>query len=198
MTLRRLVLSLVLVAGAAAPAPTALAASTTGQYAIKGVGTATCQQYSDEQAKKSHRFFQFVGWVNGYLSGYNRLAEQTADIVPWQSTELLAAFIASYCRKNPEARLAEATNQLIAVLAPSRLQDSSERVKAEAGGKAAFIYETILRRAQQVLVDHSYLAIAPDGRFGPETQAAFEQYQRDNKLEVTGLPDQRTLLSIFR
>lgn len=197
-----LVVALVLTAWATVlPAPSgpgALAASENGKYAIKDVGVATCQLYSDEQEKKSKRFFQFVGWVTGYLSGHNRLAKDTADIAPWQSTQLLATYIASYCKKHPEARLVQATNELIKALTPGRLRKTSERIKVEAGGNAMVIYETVLRRAQGILIERGHLSGTADGVFDPATQQAFESFQQANNLEVTGLPDQRTLLTIFR
>lgn len=174
------------------------AASSSGQYAIKDVGLATCKHYTEQKAKASKRYFQFVGWVMGYLSAHNRYAKDNADIAPWQSTDLLAALIGNYCRAKPEARLVDATNQLTTALRPTRLRSSSKRIKAAAGGKAVLIYEAILRRAQQMLAERGHFTGAADGKFGPATQKAFEKFQQEKKLTVTGLPDQRTLLLIFQ
>ncbi len=91
-----------------------------------------------------------------------------------------------------------ATNQLIAALHPTRLRSSSKLIKATAGGKAVLIYEAILRRAQQMLSERGHFTGAADGKFGPATQKAFEKFQNEKKLPVTGLPDQRTLLLIFQ
>ena len=60
------------------------------------------------------------------------------------------------------------------------------------------IYKAILLRAQELLASAGYYSGTPDGQFGPATQEALESYQRELKLEITGLPDQRTLLSLFR
>ena len=179
-------------------APPANAASKAGQYAVKDAGLATCKLYTAEKAKASKRYFQFVGWVTGYLSAYNRFANDNADIAPWQSTDLLAALIGGYCRARPDARLVAASNQLIAALHPNRLRSSSKRIKVSAGGKAVLIYEAILRRAQQMLAERGHFTGAADGRFGPATRKALEKFQTENKLAVTGLPDQRTLLRIFK
>jgi hypothetical protein len=174
------------------------AASSTGEYAIKDPGLVTCKQYSEEQSKTSKRYFQFVGWVTGYLSGHNRYAADNADIAPWQSNDLLAAFIGNYCRTNPDARLVAATNQLIAALNPARLRSGSKRLKATVGEKAVSIYEAILRRAQQMLAERGHFTGIADGKFGPATRKAFEKFQKEKKLTVTGLPDQHTLLLIFQ
>jgi hypothetical protein len=58
------------------------AASNSGEYAVKGVGLATCQMFMDEKEKTSNRYFQFVGWVVGYLSSHNRYAKDVTDIDP--------------------------------------------------------------------------------------------------------------------
>lgn len=187
-----------LVCGVLFLAPPANAASAAGKYAIKDAGLATCKLYTEEKSKTSKRYFQFVGWVMGYLSAHNRYAKDNADIAPWQSTDLLAALIRNYCRAKPDKRLVDATNQLIAALQPNRLRNSSKRLKVTAGGKALLIYETILRRAQQMLAERGHYTGAADGKFGPATQKALEKFQKANKLTVTGLPDQRTLLLIFK
>jgi len=38
----------------------------------------------------------------------------------------------------------------------------------------------------------------PDGKFGAATRKAVEIIQRQKELEVTGVPDQGTLLRLFR
>ena len=58
------------------------AASGKGEYAIKGVGLAKCKLYSEAQKETSNRYFQFVGWVVGYLSSHNRYAKDVTDIDP--------------------------------------------------------------------------------------------------------------------
>ena len=190
--------SLGLICGALFFASPVNAASSAGKYAIKDAGLATCKLYTEEKSKKSKRYYQFVGWVMGYLSAHNRYAKDNADIAPWQSTDLLAALIGNYCRAKPDARLVTATNQLIAALHPSRLRTSSKRMKVTAHGKSLLIYEAVLRRAQQMLAERGKFTGAVDGKFGPATQKALEKFQKENKLTVTGLPDQRTLLRIFK
>jgi hypothetical protein len=176
----------------------AQAASSDGKYAIKGVGLASCKLYAEEKKKLSNRYFQFVGWMVGYMSGHNRYAKDVTDIAPWQTTDLLAAWVGTYCKSNPKALLVAATNRLIAALHANRLRSGSPRVKAEVGGKTVVIYEAILRRAQQMLSERGYYSAAADGKYGPATQKAIRKFQKEKKIAVTGLPDQRTLLLIFR
>ncbi len=174
------------------------AASEKGEYAIKGVELAKCSLYTEAQKKTSKRYFQFVGWIVGYMSSHNRYAKDVTDIAPWQSTDLLAAWVGKYCKNNPEILLVAATNRLIAALHANRLRSASKRVKAEANGKGLVIYESILRRAQQMLIERGYYKGTADGKFGPANQGAIRKFQKEKKITVTGLPDQRTLLMIFR
>jgi peptidoglycan hydrolase-like protein with peptidoglycan-binding domain len=52
-----------------------------------------------------------------------------------------------------------------------------------------------IRNLQQELNQEGH-KIAVDGMFGPETQRALTEYQRDENLPVTGRPDQQTLTSL--
>ena len=56
--------------------------------------------------------------------------------------------------------------------------------------------QTFLRRIQR---DQGYPnPIAPDGIFGPETAAAFRDFQRQNSLPVTGAADYGTWTAIYQ
>jgi peptidoglycan hydrolase-like protein with peptidoglycan-binding domain len=87
---------------------------------------------------------------------------------------------------------------MIGALHPTRLRSSSKRVEAKAGDKTVVIYEAILRRAQQMLSERGYYKGASDSKFGPAMEKAIRKFQKDKKIGVTGLPDQRTLLLLFR
>ena len=53
------------------------------------------------------------------------------------------------------------------------------------------------QRAQTKLIYLNYLNGAADGVFGDNSQAAMRQFQRDNGLEVTGLPNGESRLVLF-
>ena len=46
----------------------AQAADKNGQFAIKGVGLQTCQEFVSARETQSPQYFKFGGWMNGYLS----------------------------------------------------------------------------------------------------------------------------------
>lgn len=174
------------------------AASKGGEYAVKDAGRATCERYVAVRKEKAQAYFLYLGWISGYLSAYNRFAEETVDIVPWQNTDLLAAFVENHCRNNPQQPFAKAVDALIAALAPMRLRSGTEMVQAKSGEQAIAIYKEIMRRTQQVLTELGHYSGDLDGLYGEGTRKAIEAFQRAKNIPVTGLPDQATLFNIFR
>jgi peptidoglycan hydrolase-like protein with peptidoglycan-binding domain len=65
--------------------------------------------------------------------------------------------------------------------APAENRDSSQRGSGMS-----------IRHAQQVLKDKGYYKSDVDGKYGPETRAALEKYQKDEKLTVSGRLDSDT------
>lgn len=54
-----------------------------------------------------------------------------------------------------------------------------------------------IRRLQTRLVGKSYLPSGIDGQYGANTKAAVRYFQRENKLEETGIADEKTQLLLF-
>ncbi len=177
----------------------AQAAGEEGPFALEGVGSEPCKQFTRARKdQKSQDYALFVGWIYGYLSAYNQFNEDTVDIIPWQGFGLLDTFLSNYCQKHPKDAFAAAVGAMTSSVAPMRLQEKSEVVEVSAGDKSVALYEEILRRAQKALAELGYYEGEIDGVYGKETRTAFKEYQRDNDLDVTGLPDQGTLYKLFR
>lgn len=174
------------------------AASKGGEYAVKDAGRATCARYVEVREEKAQAYFLYVGWISGYLSAYNRFAEDTVDIVPWQSTDLLAVFVDNHCKKNPQLPFAKAVDALIAALAPMRLRGASDMIQVNSGDQSISVYKEIVRRTQQTLTERGVYKGALDGVYGEGTRKAIEDFQRERNIPVTGLPDQATLFELFR
>lgn len=174
------------------------AADTEGNFAVKGAGLASCEQFVAERGEKSNLYWMFGGWLDGYLTAINQFAPDTYDIAPWESTDLLAALIENYCKQNPEQNFFSIANALAGRLMEDRLQTQSPPVEAKARGQSIRLYQETLRRAQQALKDRGHYTGTVDGLFGPQTQQAIEDFQRKQGLKVTGLPDQLTLLRLLK
>jgi hypothetical protein len=173
------------------------AADESNQFAIKGMGLHTCESFVEARKAQSPRYFQFGGWMNGYISAANRYENHTFDLVSWHSTGMLSTALANFCEQNPQLQFARAVALLLNSLGPDRLQSQSELIEAKVGEKSVFLYRATLLRAQQSLVDQRHMEGTPDGEFDAPSREAFQSFQRASGLEETGLPDQATLAKLF-
>lgn len=168
-----------------------------GNFAIKGAGVTSCAQYTKVLDAKSPELYLFIGWIDGYLTGVNQFQAEAFDVAPWQATELLAQLLSQYCEQRPDAQFMLAATRLLQSMFPGRLRTSSEPVEMESGAKTAFLYKAVLKRVQEALVERGY-DISTDGAYGPQTEDALEAVQRENDINVTGLPDQQTLMLLLQ
>ncbi len=168
-----------------------------GAFAIKGIAAERCQAFSDAYTKREQSVLLFASWIDGYLTASNRLRENTFDLAPWQSPDVLLALINNHCARNPDDPLAEVVNELLKYLAPRRLTERSELETAKVGERSVVLFREVMRQVQEKLVEAGHLGGGVDGRFGPNTQTAIEAFQEANDLEKTGLPDQETLFEMF-
>ena len=156
----------------------ALAADENDQFAVRGAGIANCQQYLDARDSRSQQYFQFGGWMNGYLSGINRFQEDTFDMAPWQSPDFLASALANYCNQNPDESFHNAVLLMAQSLAPQRLETRSEPVDipAEGAEQPIRLYEAVLERAQAALAVALMAASAPAGAGEADGNAGRDAY----------------------
>lgn len=174
------------------------AADKNNKFAIKGIGRSTCESFVEARKTQSPQYFQFGGWMNGYISATNRYEANTFDVASWQSTGLLTASLANFCERNPEMQFVRAVAFLVNTLGKDRLQSQSELIEAKVGEMSIFVYRATLQRAQERLADRNHFDGVPSGEFDTATQRAFKSFQEENELEVTGLPDQATLAKLLK
>ena len=185
---------LMMTAGAAqADAP----ATDAGPFALKGVGQRSCATFVEARTAGSPLYVQFGSWMSGYLSAYNRYMPETVDIAPWQSMDLLAAYLTNYCVAHPESTVFEAVDQLTGVLHPDRVRDPTEVVTIRGGGDSVDIYTVVIGQIQTALAERGHYGGDIDHVFGPVTRQALEQFQSEHNLAVSGIPDQRTVYKLL-
>ncbi|MCU0837679.1 MAG: peptidoglycan-binding protein [Rhodospirillales bacterium] len=178
-------------------APAAIAATADGRYAVKEAGAATCDVFVQEREKQSPAYLQFIGWVGGYLSGHNRFTPNTFDLAPWESMGLMDEFLAKLCSENRDKPFVAAVDFMISQFTSTKLDEASEWIEVKSGDKSMRLYKEVLRRAQERLRDKGLYKGTPDGAFGDGTRKAFEAFQKQAEIPVSGLPDQITLLRLF-
>lgn len=174
------------------------AADSGGKFAVKGAGIAPCSAFvAAVSGEKPRRLAAFNGWLEGYLTASNRHEGATYDLVAWQSRGRLLALLGNFCRKNPKKRFYLAVRALANTLKPNRIRSQSQLIEASAGKKKVRIYRATLRRVQRALARLGFYAGKIDGRFGPNTRLGLEAFQQKEKLQLNGLPDQRTLIRLL-
>lgn len=178
------------------PAP-AKAVDPGGRFALRGVGLANCEQFLNAIEERQENVLLAGGWLEGYLTAVNQFRQDTFDIAPWQNTDTLLTLLKHNCERNREQRFFAVVNSMIDFFAANRLQEQSERVVAEAGEQKVVVYKEVLENAQKALIDQGLLQGSADGQFGPMTQSAFQEFQKTQNIEATGLPDQMTLWRLF-
>ncbi|MBT5107401.1 MAG: hypothetical protein HOM25_01850 [Rhodospirillaceae bacterium] len=173
------------------------AADANKKYKIEGAGVLSCAQYLEARDKKSPMYYRLGGWMNGYMTAVNRYLPDTYALASWQSIDLLLASVAAKCKEDPTLSFHNVAQLLVGFLYASRLQENSPSLVAKRGEKKAIVYKSILMKAQQQLSDDGFYGGAINGEYDNETGEALLSYQGSKGLSETGLPDQRTLGTMF-
>lgn len=174
------------------------AASVDGNYAIKGAGSGTCNQYSEARAARNQDYYIYAGWLDGFMTGLNQAIPATYDVNPWAATEMLAAMLDSFCLKHPDQGFHIAARRLTQALAKHRLVERSNVVAVGGGEQATLVYLETIKRAQRALTAAGHYQGKADGAYGEDTRAAMVKFQHSEGIAETGLPDQMTLFHLFR
>ena len=168
-----------------------------GNFAIKGAGFSTCEDYLAAYNERSANLLAYRSWLNGFVSASNMLLPDTFDVAPVFNLDQLTAMAAQLCTDNAGMRFGEIAVALIDRLEPLRLARQEEAVPLTNGEHSVSIQPTLLRRAQEALAVGGHYAGGADGIYGPGTRAGFESFQTAAGLPVTGLPDAGTLLTLL-
>lgn len=190
--LRSVLFALMLYAAGAA------GADDSGKFAMKGAGFLPCEVFVTEREKRSNVYYLIGGWIEGYITAYNKHVADTYDVTPFESLELLLLVMQNHCEANPRDRLYSVLNALLIKLSPDRLQQDSDRIKITEGKRTAVLYSDTIRRMQEELTRRGLYKGAVDGRFTDETRSALIAFQSDIGFEATGFPDQTTLWRLLR
>jgi hypothetical protein len=192
------VLYAIAVLGGAAMPSAGMAATEEGQFAMKGRGQTPCSTYIEARASRTQEYLRYGSWLTGYLTAYNQLKPDTMDIAPWQGVDLLAAFLANYCERNPDASFFAAVDAMTNALFPQRIRGKARFETIGDGDNKIQVYDAVIRRLQTNLAERGLYDGKVDGDFGPNTRRAIEEFQKDADIPATGLPDQRTLYALFQ
>ncbi|MGM0983722.1 MAG: peptidoglycan-binding domain-containing protein [Pseudomonadota bacterium] len=172
------------------------AADDEGSYAIRGAGSQTCDAFV-EAVEQDQNVSIYLRWMEGYITAANLHTGDTFEASPIVSTADTANVLLNVCQDNSELRVETALAQLLNSLQPIRVTTDSEVVEMEAGGQRLQLRRETLMSVQRALREAGFYRSSIDGLYGPGTRRAIEGYQEDQGLEVSGLPDARTLITLM-
>ena len=167
-------------------------------FSLKGSGLLTCSLYVQEREKQSKVYYLIGGWVEGYISAYNRFSEDTYDITSFEHTELLTKVIANHCKGNLNDRLYSVVNSILEQISVDRIQTMSDQKIITVGERTTHLYQETINRIQIKLKEKGFLKKAPNGEYDAETIGAVMDFQKSIQFEATGFPDQTTLWRLMR
>jgi hypothetical protein len=173
------------------------AADEEGKFAVKGAGKRDCSNFVQTIEQGSTDYYMYGGWLEGYLSSYNSFQPNNYDATPWQTTELLMTLLKRHCDSNPDVKFLSAVNSLLKTFYPIRLEGENKLIKISVNGADTYFYQEILLRAKERLKMLGYLNGEVIADYDEGDIQAFEKYQKDIGISITGVPDQNTLLSLF-
>lgn len=169
-----------------------------GLFSIRGAGLLTCQTFVAERDKASDAYLMMGGWLDGYITGINELSDDTFDITPYQSTELVSLLAYRHCRENGDDLFFAVVNGLLAKLYDQRLVSSSGHADVQVGNRQVRLYASVIRDIQRALANKGLYAGAVDGAWNFETTSALSSFQDSVGLEGSGFPDQTTLWHLLQ
>ncbi|HZX72458.1 MAG TPA: peptidoglycan-binding domain-containing protein [Rhodanobacter sp.] len=195
--MRRLVGVLAISIVALAPVHGATAADQKGEYGIRGAGLVSCQTYNQEREARSRAYDVIGGWIDGYITGINQYAGDTYDAAPFETTELYAALVSEYCKKQPETTVFAVVNSLIKYHWKDRLLASSPKAEVVVGKQKVMLYVEVIRQIQQRLSQRGFYHGKVADSYEPAVQKAMGAFQSSIHFKPTGFPDEASLWQLF-
>lgn len=176
----------------------AIAADQHGQFGVRGAGLISCQIYVHERKAKADVYLMTAGWVDGYITATNQYADDTYDIMSFETTELLTEVLDKHCKNNPNDNVFAVLKSLLTKLRNDRLHEHSKKTDVIIGERTISLYVETLKRVQQKLAATGLYRGKIDGVYGEAMIDAMKNYQSAIKFKPTGFPDQATLWRLLR
>jgi hypothetical protein len=169
-----------------------------GKFAMKGAGLLPCSVYLTERESESKVYYLIGGWIEGYMSAYNKHTADTFDITSFESLELMLLLIKNHCESHPSDRLHGVLDGVFVKLAPHRTLTENELVIVSDAERSTSLYRDTVRRIQLELTRRGLYKGEVDGHYNEGTKSALIAFQSDIRFDKTGFPDQASLWRLLR
>lgn len=184
-----------LVLGAAFQSNEAKAADSDGNFAIRGVGSLSCEAFLQSVETDSEARLAYAEWVSGYLTALNRFEDGTFDTSYISSNLEVTALVGRVCTTRPDVLVEAALSGLVDLMNTSKVEQETELVRLSLGESSLMLRQSVLEQFIQRLVEEGHLN--EPRSFDNTVRDAVIAYQQSNNLPVSGLPDFNTLIRAF-
>ncbi|MEO8558167.1 MAG: peptidoglycan-binding domain-containing protein [Rhodospirillales bacterium] len=175
----------------------AQAADTKGNFALRGIGSQSCQALLDELQKAPGNAVVAASWVLGYMSATNRYEPDTFDISPVTDAQSIFNVVIGLCKAHPTVRVQTILSDTLAALGKARIKTDSPMVDTKSGTTVASVRTETLVLVQKKLAERGLLKAKADGAYGAQTEAAVKDFQKAEKLPITGVVDSATVIRLL-
>jgi len=174
-----------------------MSADTNGNYALRGVGSASCNTYTEALENDTTRAQAYIAWMAGYITARNRTGAETFDVLPLISGADVAGLMRVVCLQNSDTSFEGAVDAALNLFYPARVKEDSPLLQLEHDGRQISIRVATLAQVQAALSKKGLYSSSIDGAYGPSTRTAIQEFQKSRKLNETGLPDADTLVALL-
>jgi len=169
-----------------------------GNYIVRGIGARPCSDYMAAVGKSAQDVMPYVSWMEGYLTGINRLQPQTFDVSPVTEAAIIGQMVRNYCTTQPTLRFETAVAQLMNFFGPYKVAEQSQLVEVTIGDARAALRQSTLKWMQEKMKAQGQFTGTPDGLYGATTKTALLAFQKAASIPETGVPDARTLVAFIQ
>jgi len=146
-----------------------------GSFAVKGVGTLTCNQFLDAAANDAPVLQQYAGYVTGYVSAFNELSNETFDLLPWQQLDTYMLLLLQQCKKKPQATVGSAVSQIARYFKVNKIKMAAQTIEIKGEGINLRFYPEVVRQIKTELEKKGYDTA--------DIWQAMRQFKQDNSLK---------------
>lgn len=176
----------------------AYAADTDGNYALRGVGSAACSDYTAAlNGQGGAQVEVYVAWLAGYITARSRMEPETFDVLPLVAGGDVAGLMNVICTQNPDATFESAADAAIRLFEPARVQRDSPLLELAHEGRIVLVRQVTFEQVQEALAAAGLYDGEIDGAYGLGSRSALIAFQEAQGLLVTGLPDADTLVALL-
>jgi hypothetical protein len=146
-----------------------------GSFAIKGVGTLTCQMFLDAAASDAVILQQYAGYVTGYVSAFNELSNETFDLLPWQQLDTYMLLLLQQCKEKPQVTVGSAVSQIARYFKAKKIKVAAQTIEIKGAGIKLHFYPEVVRQIKTELKRKGYDT--------SDIWQAMVQFKQDNSLK---------------